>query len=134
MNDADSLTSHVSQPMIYAPGGNAHVEARQFRIGHDWLDARIGDIHHPRRLLEVQMRDEAQGVRLPGHDGDFVGNDGEIVLRRGGGATVDEQHLIRADEWILHQEIAAVVGGDLDHANFHERALDGLSLFIQHET
>ena len=88
----------------------------------------------PRRLLEVQMRDEAEGVRLPGHDGDFVGNDGEIVLRRGGGATVDEQHLIRADEWILHQEISAVVGGDLDHANFHERALDGLSLFIQHET
>lgn len=82
----------------------------------------------------MQVWDEAQGVRLPGHDGDFVGNDGEIVLRRGGGATVDEQHLIRVDEWILHQEIAAVVGGDLDHANFHERALDGLSLFIQHET
>ena len=94
-------------------GGNLHLEAGQLRIGHEAFDAAVRDIHHPRRLLKVQVRHKAQRIGLPCHDRHFIGNHRQALAWRRGRTAVNEQHLIGTHRGILHQEIARVVGGHL---------------------
>jgi len=48
----------------------------------------IRDVHHARGLLEMEMRNETQGVRLARHNRHFIGNDGEaLAWSRGGRST-----------------------------------------------
>ena len=78
----------------------------------------------------MQVRDEAQDVRLARHNGHFVGNDGEALAWRGRGPAVDEEDLIGPHRRILHQEIAGIVGADLEYADLHERAFHRFVFFI----